>query len=190
MQTDLPEIQNADANYAAALARHEQANAELEHAREVSRKAQTRAAVAQQRVTSERAALAAAQRALTDALAEGKPLKELQDQVGGRRANIESLDTLLAEAKEEAIELDKAISKAWLPVTSSEQAVREARFALLVAQLAKAIVPAIPIARELDKLAHSLGIGLSESGYVFDLSRPKIWHYVVADNGSLSFHLA
>jgi chromosome segregation ATPase len=190
MQTDLSELKNADANYAAALARAEQVSAELAQAQEVSRKAQTRATVAQTRVTSERTSLTSAQRALTDALATGKPLKELQDQVSGHRANIESLETLLAEAREEAIALDQAIAKAQMPIGSADQAVREARFALLVVQLAKAIVPAIPLARELDRLSHSLSRGMSESGYLFDLSRPKLWHYTVADDGSLSFHMS
>jgi chromosome segregation ATPase len=190
MQTNPPEIQNAEANYAAALARAEQADAELEQAKEVSRAAQRRATDSQQRLTSERLALTAAQRALTDALATGKPLKELQDQVGGHRANIESLESLLTAAQEEAIALDKEIYKASAPIGNADQAVRETRFMLLTAQLAKAIVPAIPIARELERLSHGLGIGLSESGYVFDLSRPKIGRYIVADDGSLSFYLS
>jgi chromosome segregation ATPase len=190
MQTNPPEIQNAEANYEAALARAEQANAELEQAKEVSRAAQRRATDAQQRLTSQLAALAAAQRELTTALAEEKPLQELQQKVSGYRANIESLETLLAAAKEEAAALDKEIAKAFAPITNADQAVRETRFILLTAQLAKAIVPAIPLARELDKLSHGLGVGLSESGYVFDFSRPKIGRYLVADDGTLSWHVS
>jgi chromosome segregation ATPase len=189
MQTNPPEIQNAEANYAAALARADQADAELEQAKEVSRAAQRRATEAQQRLTSERAALTAAQRALTTALAEGKPVKDLQQQVSGHQANISSLEVLLTEANNEAVERDRDLYKASAPISTAEQAVRETRFILLTAQLAKAIVPAIPLARELDRLSHGLGIGLNESGYVFDLSRPNIGRYTVSDDGSLSFFL-
>lgn len=190
MQTNPPEILNAEANYADALARAEQANAELEQAKEVSRAAQRHATDVQRRVTSEREALTAAQRDLTDALRAGKPLQELQAAVGGHRANIESLETLLHEAMQEAIACDKAIYKASAPISTADAAVRETRFILLTAQLAKAIVAAIPIARELDRLSHSVGIGLDGSGYVFDLSRPRIGRYIVADNGDLSFQLS
>jgi chromosome segregation ATPase len=190
MQVNPPEIQNAEANYEAALARSKQADIELEAKRDMSREAQRRATAAQQRLTAERAALRAAQHALTAALAEGKPVKDLQQEVSGLQANISSLEVLLTEANNEAVERDKDLYKASAPIASAEQAVRETRFMLLTAQLAKAIVPVIPIARELDRLSHGLGIGLSESGYCFDLSRPKIGRYLVADDGSLSFYLS
>jgi hypothetical protein len=189
MQTNLPELQDTDLKYATALARLDQVGADLEHKRELSREAQRRATHAQQRVTAEREALTAAQRALTYALRDGKPLKALQEQVGGHQANLGGLETLLVEANNEAVERDRDIYKASAPINSAEADCRHARFMQLTVQLAKAIAPAIPISRELEKLSHGLGIGLSDSGYVFDHSRPQIGRFLVADDGSLSFWL-
>jgi hypothetical protein len=189
MQTLPPEIRNVDEKYAAALARAEQVNVDLELKREVSRAAQRAAAAAQQRLTTEREKLVVAQRNLTDAMRAGLPPKDLQQEVAGHLANISSLEQLLVEANQAAVDADKELYKASAPITSAEAAVRQARFEQLTVQLAAAIVPAIPLARELDRLSHGLGIGLSESGYVFDFSRPQISRYLVEDDGSLRFYL-
>src|SRR5258708_12159279 len=88
MQANLPELQNTDEKYAAALARCDQVNADLEQSREISRAAQRAAAAAQQRATAEREALTAPQPSLTAALADGKPLKDLQQTVSVHLPNI------------------------------------------------------------------------------------------------------
>jgi hypothetical protein len=116
-------------------------------------------------------------------------LKDLQQAVSGHLANISGLESLLTEANNEALARDKELYAASAPIASADRDLGQARFALLVTQYAKAITPAISLARELRSLAPSLGIALGESGLLLEFSRPKIGPYSVANDGSLSLHI-
>lgn len=189
MHTELPELKNTAEKHAEAVARLAELTATHEHTKVASSAAQRALASAQQRVTTERERLTSAQRELTNALAANLPLEKLQQKVSGHRSNIESLETLLAEAQQAAIEADKEIGKSSGPIGSAQADVYSTRFMYLTVELAKIVTPAIPLCRELESLSHILGVGLSESGYVLDLSRPNIGRYTIDDDGSIRFFL-
>jgi chromosome segregation ATPase len=188
-QDHLPHLEQADARLQAAKDAFARASSAQSEKATALNAARTKLGTVLNTCTTETAALAQAQSELVPAVLSGADDDEVRQRAQDAQTKIDALDSNAAILTKEVARLNVELARHHGPVESARLALEEAELNVLIVKYADALVPIIPLARELAARLPKGNIGAS-TGYVLDVGKPKIGHYSVADDGSLSFLLS
>lgn len=180
MQDSAGKVERMRAARDAAAQRLEERIAEVRLARQEVTKADAK-------VAESTTVLSAARAELAEMLLADKPFEKLQSRVRDLSARIESLQELVTLRTKHADQIDSALYGYQSSLYTAQSNLETAELEDLLVQYAKAIAPAIPLARAIHERAPRSRMSTQLSGYLLNPAVPRIGPYSVNDDGSLYF---
>lgn len=184
----LPEIDHAEERLKVEKARFDQATAQLDAAKEAVNAARNQSNIAIRKRAVETELLAVARREFGIAISAGEEdTQEVQRRITDAQMKIDALTSLIESAGKDAQRAEGTLAGFQDMVGKATQGLEDAELKLLIKQYAQALVPLIPLARQIHRLAPQMMGELG--GYLINVRRAKIGSYIVHDDGTLSFQL-
>jgi hypothetical protein len=183
----LPEIDQAEDRLKVEKERLDSATARQDAVLQAVSAARNQSNLAIRKRAAETDLLTVARREFGLALSAGGDTTDIQRRVTDAQMKIDALTNLSESALAEAKQAERMLEQHQTMVGNARKSFEQAELMVLIKQYAQALVPCIPLAREISRRAGHMNHDLR--GYLIDVRRPKVGNYTIRDDGTMHFQL-